>query len=387
MAVSMSYRPAYRFSYPKGLRKTLIGITTAGILSASVMGAVAFDGAYEPGAKIEGDYTFEWGTYAVASGDEVYQYAHGDAGDAYYNTYDGEAWSGWEGYEEQPAPVAYDPAPVAYGDKSYVYYTGDDGYLYQQSWDTYNEPVWEDVSGDYTYTAAPYATVYEDAIYLYGNASDGYVYHKSYTEEAGWGTWEAVNDAEHPAKAEAKPYSVSWDDHDNVFWTGEDGKAYWNRYSYADETWTGAKEIPGDYTYDVAPYAVGYDGSLHTWATTADGVPAYNVFDGEGWAGWEPYEVEWTAAYQPNAYVYEAAVHVVYTAVDGNAYYTQYGADGWYGEWEDLSDNYAYDAQQYSYDDGLYLTYTGEDGSVYYRTYSFDGGGTTDPEPTEEPEY
>lgn len=97
--------------------------------------------------------------------------------------------------------------------------------------------------------------------------------------------------------------------------------------------------------------------------------------------------MEWTAAYQPNAYVYEEAVHVVYTVADGNAYYTQYGADGWYGEWEDLGDNYAYDAQQYSYDDGLYVTYTGEDGSVYYRTYSFDGGGTTDPEPTEEPEY
>ncbi len=390
----MTVSTASRFSYPnpKGTRRAFVAASAGGLLTVSAAGAfrtaAAQDTGYQPGEAINSTTaTFAGGTYTAYANDTLYQYAHDDNGDAYYNTYDGSAWSGWETYEEQPAPVGWDPAPVVYDDASYVYYTGDDGYLYQQSWDSYGDPAWEDVSGDYTYAAAPYATSWEDNIYLYATADDGNVYHKGYNEADGWGTWTAVNDAAVPAKTDAKPYSVSWADHENVFWLGENEKVYWNRYNYADGEWAGAREIPADYTFKCVPYAVGYapETALYAFSANADGGPVYNKFvDGDGWSGWEPWETEWTAKYQANAYVYDDWLHLVYTADDDHAYHTYYSADGWSGEWEDLGDNYGYDSYQYEYEDSLYLTYTGADGSIYWRPYA-DGGGSV--EPTEEPDY
>lgn len=390
----MAHSAACRFSYPnpKGSRRAFVAASAGGLLTVSALGslrtAVAQSSGYEPGEAINGTTaTFTGGTYAVYADDTLYQYAHDDQGDAYYNTYDGSAWSGWEAYAEQPAPVGWDPAPVVYDDASYVYYTGDDGYLYQQNWDSYGDAVWEDVSGEYTYAAAPYATSREDNIYLYATAEDGNVYHKGYNEADGWNAWTAVNEAEYPAKTASKPYSVSWADHENLFWLGEDDKVYWNRYNYADGEWAGAKEIPAEYGFKCVPYAVGYapEETLYAFSANADGGPVYNTFvEGDGWSGWEPWEMSWTAKYQANAYVKDDALHLVYTGDDDHAYYTSYGADGWSGEWEDLGDNYGCDSYQYEYEDGLYLTYTGADGSIYWRPYA-DGGGTL--EPTEEPEY
>jgi hypothetical protein len=381
----------HRFSYPNPStsRRSFLAFSAGGLLTFSAVGrlnALASQGSYEPGKKIEGDYSFEYGTYVAPADDKYYQYATGADGYAYYTTYDGSSWSEWASGGEQK--VKYDPAPVSYDGKSHAYYAGDDGYIYEFGWDTYGDPKWENVSGEYTFDAAPYATTYEDSVYLYGASTDGYVYHKAYSKDAGWGEWEPLNDAEYPVKADAKPYSVSWGDYENTFWTGEDGYAYWNRYDYAAGTWTGAKQIPSDYTFKGTPYAIGYapEKSLYAYAVTADGAPAYNTFDGEGWSGWEAWDTGWTGTYQPNAYYYNDYQHVVYTSDDYHAYYTWYGADGW-SEWEDLGENYGYDTYQYEYDDSLYLTYTGEDGGIYYRTYAADGGATTDPDPTEEPDY
>ena len=372
----------YQYGSPKIQRRAFLALTAGAIFSvATYRGQALAAGTYAEAEKIDSSpYTFKWGTYTTVADGTLYQYANGAEGDAYYNTYDGTAWSGWEGYETQPTKVAYDPAPATYEGKNYAFYTGDDGYVYHQSWDTYGEAVWEDVSGEYTYSGAPYANVADDGLHLYANGADGYVYHKTYTAD-GWGTWAAINDT-YTSKKEFKPYAVSWGEHENAFWCDEAGKVYWNRYDYATQEWTGAKEIPGDYTYDYAPYAIGYapEESLYAYAVSADGVPTYNVFDGTGWSGWEAWDVTWKGAYQPNAYYYQDYQHVAYTADDGTAYYIEYGADGW-SEWQDLGGNYGYDTWQYEYNDGLYLTYTGQDGGIYYKTY--DGGGTV--EPTEEP--
>lgn len=371
-------------------RRSFLAIGAGGAMTAATLRfipSVAAEGAYAPGKEIEGAYTFQYGTYVAPVDNALYQYATGDDGNAYYTTYDGTSWSGWENPGKQPAKVSWDPAPVSYDGGSQAYYTGDDGYIYQLSWDSYGEATWENVSGEYTFSASPYATSSGDAVALYGTATDGYVYHKGYTGEAGWGEWQPLNDAAYPAKVDAKPYSVTWDDHENAFWVGDDGKTYWNRYSYADQAWTGAKEIPADYTFAAVPYAVGYapESALYAYSSSADGAPVYNTFSGEGWSGWQPYDAAWTASSTPNAYVYNDAMHVVYTSNDKHAYYSQYGAEGWSEGWEDLGANYGYDTQQYEYAGGLYLTYTGEDGSVYYRT--FDGGGTVEPTPTPKVKY
>lgn len=97
-----------------------------------------------------------------------------------------------------------------------------------------------------------------DNLDLYATGTDGNVYHRAYSAADGWGTWTAVN-GEYPAKAGIEPYAVTWGDHENVFWTGD----------------------------DYAPAAVGYspESSLYVYAVSADGAPGYNVYDGTAWSG------------------------------------------------------------------------------------------------------
>ena len=371
-------------------RRSFLAISAGGVLAVTAgrsLSVLAASGEYEKGTAIPGDYTFEHGTYVVTDDTALYQYATGTDGYAYYTSYEDGKWSEWTVAGE--TEVSWDPAPVLYDGKSQAYYTGKDGYIYQLTWDSYGDPQWEDVSGGYSFEASPYATTWEDSVYLYGTSTDGYVYHKAYTDGA-WGEWEALNDAEYPLKTDSKPYSVSWSDHENTFWVGADDKVYWNRYNYADGAWVGAKEIPADYGFACTPYAVGYapEKQLYAFSADAEGKPTWNTFaDGDGWAGWETYDTDWAAKYQPNAYVYEDSLHLAYTSDDNHGYHSEYNADGWSDGWTDLGENYGFDTYQYAYDGGLYLTYTGEDGGIYYREYSFDGGGTTDPEPTETPEY
>lgn len=364
---------------------TIAAGTFATVAAGRSMAVMAFDGAYQQGKPIEGDYTFTNGTYVAYGTDSLYQYATGTDGYAYYNKNQGGSWDGWTSAGE--TAVGWDPAPVTYEGKPQAYYTGKDNYIYQVGWDSYGDPEWTDVSGGYTFEASPYASTHEGAIHLYGTSTDGYVYHKTYSDGA-WNEWYPLNDAEYPAKTDCKPYSVHWGDHENTFWVGADDKVYWNRYSYTDGAWAGPKEIEADYGFQCTPYAVGYapEEKLYAFSADYEGKPTWNTFvSGEGWSGWAPYEAQWAAKSQPNAYVAEEAIHVAYVADDGHGYYTQYGTDGWEGEWADLGDNYGYEAYQYSWNDGLYLTYTGENGGIYYKEYAFDGGGKL--EPTEKPKY
>ena len=38
-----------------------------------------------------------------------------------------ETWADWQAYENQAAPIAWDPAPVAYDGTAMVYYAADGG--------------------------------------------------------------------------------------------------------------------------------------------------------------------------------------------------------------------------------------------------------------------
>ena len=359
-------------AFRAGYRAVTMSCVATGLLLASSLSAIAAGGSYEPGKEIAGgtDVGYTWSTYAVTSDDYVYQYATDTAGTAWYNSYDGTEWAGWASYEDQPAVVTYDPAPVYHNDSAYVFYTGDAGELYYVTGTDAGTPEWTDIAGDYAFDSAPAATDYDGQVDLYATADDGYVY-GTYSSGDGWADWTPVNDEATKGKAGTEPYAVAWGGYDNVFWTGDDGTVYWNRYD--GETWTGARPLAGDYTFDYAAYAVGYEPeeSLYAYAATSDGAPAYNVFDGEAWAGWQTYDVEWKATGQPNAYVYDDTQHIVYGSGVKKAWYNSYTvADGYGAEFQDLGENYGYGAQQYSYADGLYLTYTGEDGSVYYRTFA-----------------
>ena len=346
-------------------------------LSAAVT-AFAQDGAFEGGGQVSGDaYQYAAAPYALPYQDSLYEYATGKDGKGYYTVYDGQAYSAWAGWEDQPADYQYEPTAVDAGGTQYVFYNGTDGGIYYDTYDGQSWSGWENIAGEYEFAYAPYANTYGDAVYVYGQDAEGALYSKYWVDGA-WTEWAAISDDY--AAGEYQPYGVEWGGYNNVFWTGKDGKVYWNRYD--GTAWTGAKALAGEGDYGSAPYAIGYspEKKLYAYANAKDGAPYWNSFaDGEGWSGWQAYEAELPAkaTYQPHAYEYNGVQHVVYTGDDGHAYYTEYAADGGYEEWVDLGANYDYDAQTYEYDGGYYLTYTGTDGYVYVKPYVAAAGGDT----------
>jgi hypothetical protein len=357
--VVAGYRRARRGLAVAGMATVLLGLATGGALA---------DGGYGKANKVgNGDYEYASSTYSIAVGDYVYQYANGKDGYAYYTYYDGNQWSDWISWPDtQPWKVKYDPAPVKYQDNNYVFYTGEDGHLYHLSGVVGGDWTWDDLSGDYTFTYAPYANQNGDYLYLYGvGKDDGYVYYRQY-DGSQWTDWANVSEETTSAY---EPYSVKYGGYENVFWTSDDGKVYWNRHKGSE--WTGVKALPGDYEFKSAPYAVEYapEKKLYAYGVTKEGYPAWNVFDGKKWTGWKPYDgLSAKVKNQPNDYVYDDVQHLVFTGADGHAYYTEYNG-GWSDKWQDLGANYNYDPWQYSYGDGVYLTYTGKDGYAYYKPY------------------
>lgn len=236
-------------AFRAGYRAVTLSCVATGLLLASSLSAIAAGGAYERGQEIVGgtEAGYSWSTYAVTSDEYVYQYATDSEGTAWYNSYDGSAWAGWES-SDQPAVVSYDPAPIYYQDAPYVFYTGEAGELYYVTGTDSGTPEWTDIADDYAFDSAPAASVYGEQLDLYATADDGYVYTKSYSGGS-WSEWASVNDETTKGKAGTEPYAVEWGDYDNVFWTGDDGAVYWNRYD--GESWTGATPLASeDYSFE-----------------------------------------------------------------------------------------------------------------------------------------
>jgi hypothetical protein len=361
------------------LRRGLVGVALGAVVTlGGALGAFADEyGEYGEAEKYAAgggyeEYEYAANPYVVYYEDTVYSYATTKDGEAQYYTYDGE-WSEPYTYEDQPVKYQWEPAAVAHGDKQYLFYAGEDGKYYHSNYDGSEWSAWEDISGEYTFVAAPYANKYgDDVVSVYGAADDGYVYYSTWADGS-WSEWAPVS-ADYTS-GEYQPYAVDWGGYNNVFWTGDDGYVYWNRYDTEAGEWTGEKQLPyaaDEYAYKSAPYALGYsvDEKLYAYAVTEDGKPHWNTFDGDAWSGWAPYESEygWTAEYQPYAYEYKEVQYIYTTADDGHAYYTTYDGETW-SEWTDLGENYDYDLQSYEYEDAYYLTYTGENGYLYYKEY------------------
>lgn len=347
-----------------GYMKARKGLAIAGltaIMLGGTLGGVLADGTFGDPKKLDGDgyseYSLKSSTYAVTAGDTLYQYGTGEDGNAYYTTYDGEAWSNWESWGEQPAKYVSDPAPVVYNDKAYSVYKGEDDKYY------FGGDDWTDISGTHTFKWAPWANTYDEKLYAYGtDANDSYVYWVDY-DGAEWGKWGNISEE---YTSNYSVYAIDWDGYNNVFWTDADGTTYWNRYD--GTAWSGAKALPGDYKVKSAVWAHEYDGDLYAVGTGDKGESLYNVFDGDGWSGWAALDGDYAAKDQPAAYVCEDALQIVYTADDGNAYHYSY--DGEWSEAQDLGKGYAYDPYLYNYNDGCFLTYTSDNGYAYVKQFA-----------------
>jgi hypothetical protein len=364
-------------------RRSLAGVALGAVVTlGGVLGAFAHDeyGEFGEAEKLASggayeEYEYAYSPYPVYYEEDVYLYATGKEGEAQYYTYDGE-WSEPYVIEEAPVKYQWDAAAVSINGNQYAFYAGEDGKYYHAAYDGSAWGGWEDVSGEYEFVAAPFAYDYAGDVWLYGVATDDYLYYKYWESDTGeWTEWAQVS-ADYTSGA-YQPYAVTWNDYNNVFWTGEDGYVYWNRYSDESGEWTGEKQLPyeaDEYTYAYPPYAVGYGKTdqLFAYAITEDGVPNWNTFsEDEGWSGWKPYDAEYpgTGYDQPYAYVYGDIQYVFITADDGHAYYATYDGEA-HSDWTDLGENYAYQVATYEYDGDYYLTYTGENGYLYYKGYA-----------------
>ncbi len=345
----------------------------------------AQEAAFAGGGSVDGDaYTFAAGPFALVYQDTLYEYATGEDGQGYYTTYvEGEGYTDWGGWADQPADFQWQPTAVDFNGNQYVFYNGTDGGIYHNAYDGSAWSGWENLAGEFTFPYAPFANAFEDGVYLYAVTDTGDLHYKVWSGGE-WSAWEAINEEDEAGPYQ--PYALDWDGYENVFWTGADGTVYWNRYD--GEEWSGARALPDAddaIAFGYSPFAVGYEPeeALYAYAISEDGAVYFNVFEGDAWSGWEtvgeaPAEVK----NQPSVSVYDGVQHMVYTGEDGHAYYVSY--DGDWGDWQDLGDNYAYDPFQYEYEGNLYLTYVGTDGEAYVKPYG--GGGDEGPAPAEEPD-
>src|SRR5215211_1624639 len=168
----------------RGIALSFVVIALAG---ATVSGAFAhgtFDGGEKVGKVLDyGDYSLASSTYAINVKDTIYQYATGEDGNAYYTSKNGQEWSKWEGWDNQPVNFSGDPAPIAYLDQNYAFYHGEDDHIYHLIWNADGTSYFADVSGDYTFKSAPYANVWQDQLFLYATGTDGYDWNSWYTSE------------------------------------------------------------------------------------------------------------------------------------------------------------------------------------------------------------
>ena len=141
-----------------------------------------YDGSAWTGAvELAGDYTYADSLYAVAYDNTLYAYATGADGMPYYNTFaEGQGWGGWQAYATAPAAqVAYQPSVSVYEDKQHVIYTGKDGHAYYTSYDGASWSGWEDLGTNYAYDTVQYG--YGDGHYLAYTGADGDIYYKTYS--------------------------------------------------------------------------------------------------------------------------------------------------------------------------------------------------------------
>jgi hypothetical protein len=139
------------------------------------------EGEWTGAREIEGDYAFGNSLYAVEYGDLVYAFGTSDAGEAVYNTFDGEAWSGWEAYDTAWEAAAYQPSAYIHEDVLHVAYTGANGHGWHSTYDGSAWGEWDDLGENYAYDTNQYA--YDDTLYLTYTGEDGGAYYKTWEAE------------------------------------------------------------------------------------------------------------------------------------------------------------------------------------------------------------
>jgi hypothetical protein len=92
------------------LRPLVTAAAVDGLMAVTTLGALADGGAFDGGDKVGkqdgyAKYRVVAPSCPVHVGDNVYQYATGDDGNANYATYHGSVWTAWQEYDPQPAKL------------------------------------------------------------------------------------------------------------------------------------------------------------------------------------------------------------------------------------------------------------------------------------------
>ena len=314
----------------RGVRQGAIALALgATVTLGGVLGAFAADGTFDEGGQVK------------SGGYEEYEYAAGPvrgrpttdtstptrpARTARATTSPTTAPSGASYYtwEDQPADYKWEPAAVTYGESQYVFYAGEDSKYYLQRLRRLRVGGWEDISGEYEFAVRPVRQRLRRLPLRLRHRHRRLRLRTSPTTAPSGRTGRRSTRTTRPP---VPAYAIEWDGYNNVFWTGKDGKVYWNRYD-GDRSGPAPRRCrtAEEYEYADAPYAIGYRGRhalrLRHRPRTAPrtGTPS----TARAGAGGRPTRPRLRGRGQVPAerLRLRGVQHVVYTAEDGHAYYT-----------------------------------------------------------------
>ena len=132
------------------------------------------------------EYEYQYAPYALGYSvdDTLYAYAVTTDGAPHWNTFDGEAWSGWKAYESAyEYEAAYQPYAYEYDGVQYIYTSAEDGHAYYTTYDGETWDEWYDLGDNYKYEVSSYE--YDGAYYLTYTGENGYQYYKGYEVKEG----------------------------------------------------------------------------------------------------------------------------------------------------------------------------------------------------------
>lgn len=235
-------------------------------------------------------------------------------GSLWRNSWNGTAWSGWQGVGGR---VSSDPASVSWGaNRVDVFVRGADGALWHRAWNG-AWGSWESLGGQIVGRPAV-ASWGANRLDVFVEGPDARLYHKAWNGYA-WGVWEGLG-----GSLGSAPAAGSWGpNHIDVFVRGGDGHM-WQK-TWTGTAWSAWQPVGGIINSDptVASCASGH---LDLFSLGGDGALWRNGWNGTAWTGWQSQGGQWTSSPAAACRIGGSTVDVFERAFDHAVWHTNVSA-------------------------------------------------------------